>query len=72
MPSQKTDTEVLQGIKDSLADIRQRTLTNTGENIPSQCSEQSFYYAWSAMNLGIKDLALEEQLERMKSLLQLF
>ena len=50
----KTYTEVLQGIKDSLADIRQRTC---------QCSEQSFYYAWSALDLGIKDLALEERLE---------
>ena len=63
---------MLQGIKDSLADIRQRTLTNKEENFVSQCPEQSFYYAWSALDLGIKDLALEEQLQRMESLFQLF
>ena len=56
----KTDTEVLQGIKDSLTNIRQRTLTNTEENIVSQCSEQSFYYAWAALDLRIKDLELKE------------
>ena len=38
-------SKLIQGIKDCLADIRQRTLTNIEENIVSQCSEQSFYYA---------------------------
>ena len=55
-----------------MVDIRQRTLTNIEENIVSQCSKQAFYYAWSALDLGIKDLALEERLERMESLFQLF
>ena len=42
------------------------------KNIACQCSEQSFYYAWSALGLRIKDLALEERLKRMESLFQLF
>ena len=50
----RNNKEVLQGIKDSLADIRQRTLTSIQENIVSQFPERSFYYAWSTLDLGIR------------------
>ena len=63
---------MLQGIKDSLADIRQGALTTIAETIVSQCPGQFFYYVWSALDFGIKDLGLEERLKKIELLLPLF
>ena len=63
---------MLQDIKDSLADIRQGALTAIAETIVSQCPGQLFYYVWSALDFGIKDLGLEERLKKIELLFHLF
>ena len=46
----KTKVGMLQGIKDSLADIKQKTLRNIEENIVVHCVEQSFYASFWILN----------------------
>ena len=59
-------------MKSKLTDIKARTLINIENNIKDQCSEDTHYFSWSGLDLGDKSMSLEQRLERLASIIELY
>ena len=59
-------------MKSKVTDIKARTLINIENNIKDQCSEDTHYLSWSGLDLGDKSMSLEQHLERLASIIELY
>ena len=64
--------DVLKILKSKLTDIKARTLINIENNIKDQCSEDTHYFSWSGLDLGDKSMSLEQRLEKLASIIELY
>ena len=59
-------------IKEKTKSIKAAVLKNIHENLNDQVSEDSFYRAWSALDLSDKNSSVEERIERIQPLMEAF
>ena len=66
-----TEIQRLQNVKDTLASLKTKIKDNMVENILDQCSEETFFYNWSGLDLEIP-LSTADRVARLHELISLF
>ena len=64
----KKQDAVLTQAKENLCKLEDRILTNIKENIKDQCGDNTYYYCWSALDLGDKS-SVEERITKLLGIL---
>lgn len=67
----QSEEERLEKIKDSLKQIQEEILCNIHDNLQDKIGEETFSYAWSALDLTDKSCNLDQRLTKLELLLQL-
>ena len=63
----KTQDEVIEGIKENLDELKSKILDNIADNINDQCNENTPFYNWSAWDLEEKS-PMEVRLQKLREL----
>ena len=67
-----SEVQRLQKIKDNLKLLKIKIVENMVSNIRDQCSEETFFYNWSGLDLEISGISIRDRINRMDDLWYIF
>ena len=68
----QTEEQRLTSMKSSMKKIKADVLTNIYDNLKDQIGEDTYYHAWSGLDLSDKMNTIEQRLNKLDSLIHLF
>ena len=67
-----SEKQRLQKVKDDLLLLKLKIVDNMVSNVLDQCSEESFFYCWSGLDLQLSGISVKERVRRLDDLLHIF
>ena len=68
----KSEDQRLASVKEKMAKIKTDVLNNIYQNLTEQIGDESYYSAWSGLDLADKECSIEERVTKLDSLLNIF
>ena len=68
----KSEDQRLASVKEKMAKVKTDVLNNIYQNLTEQIGDESYYSAWSGLDLADKECSIEERVTKLDSLLNIF
>ena len=68
----KSEDQRFASVKEKMAKIKTDVLNNIYQNLTEQIGDESYYSAWSGLDLADKECSIEERVTKLDSLLNIF